>query len=141
MNNMAFVDLEEKLISTIGGSMNFKDVVNNEVDLEGKSKSLTSLEVNENLSEIILGKHVRSEIRQHAHDAEFDAKLLFAVMKKFIDSKRQREKDFKIEKYVMPSEGLSSICKEAIQMIGLRRMRRKKNLKDKDIVYIYGWGH
>ena len=140
MNNMAFVDLEEKLISTIGGSMNFKDVVNNEVDLEGKSKSLTSLEVNENLSEIILGKHVRSEIRQHAHDAEFDAKLLFAVMKKFIDSKRQREKDFKIEKYVMPSEGLSSICKEAIQMIGLRRMRRKKNLKDKDIVYIYGWG-
>ena len=121
--------------------MYFKDVVNNEVDLEGKSKSLTSLEVKENLSEIILGKHVRSEIRQHAHDAEFDARLLFAVMKKYIDNKGQREKDFIIENYVrLPSEDLSRICKEAIQMIGLRRMRRKKNLKDKDIVYIYGWG-
>ena len=49
MNNMAFVGLDQKLLSTIGGSMNFKDVVNEEENLEGKSKSLTSLDVSENL--------------------------------------------------------------------------------------------
>ena len=30
MNNMAFVCLDQKLLSTIGGSMNFKDAVNEE---------------------------------------------------------------------------------------------------------------
>ena len=141
MNNMAFVGLDQKLLSTIGGSMNFKDVVNEEENLEGKSKSLTSLDVSENLSEIILGKHMRSEIRQHAHDAEFDAKLLLAVMRKYLDSKSDSDYNYIMKNFVrLPSDGLASICKEAIQMIGLRRMRRKKKVKDYDIVYIYGWG-
>ena len=40
MNNMVFVGLDQKLLSAIGGSMSFKDVVNEEENLEGKSKSL-----------------------------------------------------------------------------------------------------
>ena len=82
-----------------------------------------------------------SEIRQHAHDAEFDAKLLLAVMRKYLDSKSDSDYNYIMKNFVrLPSDGLASICKEAIQMIGLRRMRRKKKVKDYDIVYIYGWG-
>ena len=128
MNNMAFVGLDQKFLSTIGGSMNYKDVVNEEENLEGKSKSLTSLDVSENLSEIILGKHMRSEIRQHAHNAEFDANLPLAVMTKYLDSKSDSDSNDIMKNFVrLPSDGLASICKEAFQMIGLRRMRRKKS--------------
>ena len=135
MNNMVFVGLDQKLLSANGGSMNFKDVVNEEENLEGKSKSLTRLDVSENLSEIILGKNMRSEIRQHAHDAEFDANLLLAVLKKYFDSKSDKDYNNIMRNFVtLPSDGLASICKGAIQKIGLRRMRRQKKLKDHDIV-------
>ena len=108
--------------------MNYKDVVNEEENLEGKSKSLTSLDVSENLSEIILGKHMRSEIRQHAHNAEFDANLPLAVMTKYLDSKSDSDSNDIMKNFVrLLSDGLASICKEAFQMIGLRRMRRKKS--------------
>ena len=140
MNNMAYVGLDEELLSTIGGSMNFLDVVKEEENLMGKSKSLTSLSVSENLSEIILGNHMRSEITQHAHDAEFDANLLLKVMKKFLDNKSESDYDYILKNFVKLPNDLASSCKLAIQMIGIRRLRKKPKVNHFNIKYINGWG-
>ena len=73
---MAYDGLEERLMSAIGGHLSFYEVVANYPMFDGKSKSLVKLDVDENLSAQILGKQVRREIEENAHDAEFDGNLL-----------------------------------------------------------------
>ena len=58
------------------------------------------MDVSENLSEITLGKHMRSEIRELTHDAEFDANLLLPVMKKYLDNKSDSDYDFIMNNFV-----------------------------------------
>ena len=141
LNSMAYVGLEERLMSAIGGHLNFYEVVANDPMFDGKSKSLVKLDVDENLSEQILGKQVRREIEENAHDAEFDSNLLLRVMKGYFEGEEAR-----LEKYVKePSEELVGDCRRRMNRIA-NKMEKKRILaelhgtsKNKGLVYISGW--
>ena len=53
---------------------------------------------------------MRSEITQHAHDAEFDANLLLKVMKKFLDNKSESDYDYILKNFVKLPNDLASSC-------------------------------
>ena len=56
-------------------------VVSNDAQFDGKSKSLTKLVVQTNLSELILKEDLtRQELEENYHDAEFDFYFIFYAL-------------------------------------------------------------
>ena len=62
-------------------------VVSNDAQFEGKSRSLTKLNVHTNLSELILKEDLtRQELEENAHDAEFDSVLLYRAWQRYLSN-------------------------------------------------------
>ena len=58
-------------MQSFGTAIDFLQVVSNDAQFEGQSKSLTRLDVHKNLSELILKEDLtRQELEENAHDAE-----------------------------------------------------------------------
>ena len=69
-------------------------VVGNDQQFEGKSKSLTKLNVDKNLAEQILKEDLtRQELEVNAHDAQFDSVLLYRVLIRYMKTLQNQRQE------------------------------------------------
>ena len=86
MNNFALVKCDEVLAESIMGSVDFFEVIDDDVNYpkDSSAKSLTKLNPQKpNLSETVLGKEFNRNDLREAHDALYDSRLLMRVVEKY----------------------------------------------------------
>ena len=138
MNNFALYGYEEKLARTIRGVLDFQNVVNDEPSLNKGSMSLVKLDTEENLTERILGSQIsRDELREGAHDAQFDADILMRVLKGYMTT---YEKDLEeiLSAKLLRSQDLVRLAESRVARIMNKRM--KKNIQKQPPYKLFnGW--
>ena len=138
LNNLAAVGMDDALLEVIGGAMNFLNIICDDPEFENKSKSLTKLKDEKNLSEIILGDKIsRQEIVEQGHDAHFDAGLLMKVFEAYLNPPWSCSLEFLMENYLIQPDALKRVAITSIKNMQLKRMRKLKPRKS--FLLFNGW--
>ena len=140
LNNMALVGLDKELVENIVGSVNSLEVFSNDEQFDDKSKSLSSLKKSKNLAEEILGDNIkREELVKDAHDAEYDAILLWRVWAEYLLAWSPSPLSVVLDNYMDPSSNLIRDASNFITKIGDKRRRKMRPVKDTGVLYFNGW--
>ena len=141
INQMTHCGLAEQFKNSFWGAIDFMQVVSDDSEFNEKSKSLTKLNVNKNLSELILKEDItRKELEENSHDAEFDSVLLHRVWMRYLESLTAMDARMLIQNNCMKSsEHMLENAKIYICKIASKRRRKVISGRSKGIVYINGW--
>ena len=128
-------------MQSFGTAIDFLQVVSNDAQFEGQSKSLTRLDVHKNLSELILKEDLtRQELEENAHDAEFDAVLLHRVWLRYLSNMTGLDATETINNYSLKADDrMLDNARLFISKIASKRNRKLKTGNSHGIVYINGW--
>ena len=139
VNNFALVGLDKNLIDSIGGVINFIDVVSDDVRLASSYKSLTKLrEGGLNISQTVLGDDFKKFDLKKAHDALFDAELLLGVIEAYLQPPWSVKFEALVDVYLVPSKNLINHVQTCISILRRKRERKVKKL-DENLYHFYGW--
>ena len=141
INQMTYCGLADQFMQSFGRAIDFLQVVSNDEQFEGQSKSLTKLNVHKNLSELILKEDLtRQELEENAHDAEFDSVLLYRVWLRYLSNMTELDATETINNFSLKADdGMLENARMFISKIASKRNRKLKSGKNHGIVYINGW--
>ena len=128
-------------MQSFGTAIDFLQVVSNDAQFEGQSKSLTRLDVHKNLSELILKEDLtRQELEENAHDAEFDAVLLHRVWLRYLSNMTGLDATEIVNNFSLKADDrMLDNARLFISKIASKRNRKLKTGNSHGIVYINGW--
>ena len=143
VNQMTYCGLVDQFMQSFGRAIDFMQVVSNDAQFDGKSKSLTKLNVHTNLSELILKEDLtRQELEENSHDAEFDSVLLYRVWQRYLSNMTGLDATETIKNYSLKADDrMLDNARMYISKIASKRRRNLKVGKSHGIVYINGWQH
>ena len=112
MNNFALVKCDEVLAESIMGSVDFFEVIDDDVNYpkDSSAKSLTKLNPQKpNLSETVLGKEFNRNDLREAHDALYDSRLLMRVVEKYC--RETSDVDLMVDSFMIDSNSIRNQVK------------------------------